>query len=78
MDPEPETSITCPFASVLSGVAVGTSGQVKLTPPALTDDPGARPAAARPSAEKVVPIPSKPAKPGEGFVSALLVIPRSS
>lgn len=48
---------------------------MKLSPPALTAAPGARPALARPCAENVVPSPSNPSNPDDGFVSLSSVMP---
>src|SRR6266851_106659 len=74
-DPEPEIVIVWPCAIVLSGCAAGASGQVKLSPSAVTAAPGVSPAAARPCSEKVVPIPSKPGKPGDGLRLESSVMP---
>src|SRR5579863_3983108 len=75
LDPEAESAIVWPSAIVLSGWADATFGQVNVRPPAVTEPPGARPAAARPCAENVVPSPSKPSNPGAGLVSLSSVIP---
>src|SRR5579863_3637457 len=75
LDPEPENAMVWPSAMVLSGCADGTSGQVNVRPPAVTEPPGVRPAVARPCAEYVVPSPSKPSNPGEGLVSPSSVTP---
>src|SRR5262249_35660470 len=58
--------------------AAATFGQAKCRPPAVTVEPGVIWSAASPSAENVVPIPSKPVKPDDGLVSESDVIPALS
>src|SRR5262245_38586508 len=41
--PLPDSTIVCPAAVTLSGVAAGTSGHVNATPPCDTAAPGVRP-----------------------------------
>src|SRR5215469_9717358 len=63
-----------PSATTLSGCPAGTSGQVSVAPPTVTGDPGVSPAAARPSAEKLPPPPSRlPALVAESAVIPTLL-----
>src|SRR3984893_15406987 len=78
LPPDPEIRIVWPLAIWLSGWAEGTFAQVKGRPSAVTAPHGVSPAAARPWVEKVVPIPSKPWKPGEGLVLVTSVVPALS
>src|SRR5580692_12349539 len=60
----------CPLATTLSGSPEGTSGQVNVSPSAVTGPPGVRPTAASAVAEKLLPYPSK--FPGAGSESSVM------
>src|ERR1700678_1863971 len=68
--PDPGSAMICPLATTLSGSPEGTSGQVNVTPSAVTGPPGVRPAAASAGAEQLLPYPAK--FPGAGSASSVI------
>src|ERR1700728_2612195 len=68
--PDPGSAMICPLATTLSGSPEGTSGQLNVTPSAVTGPPGVRPTAASAVAEKLLPYPSK--SPGAGSESSVM------
>src|SRR6202167_928623 len=68
--PDTGSAMICPLATTLSGLPEGTSGQVNVTPSAVTGPPGVMPTAASAVAEKLLPYPSK--FPGAGSESSVM------
>src|ERR1700691_3067132 len=68
--PDTGSAMICPLATTLSGSPEGTSGQLNVTPSAVTGPPGVMPTAASAVAEKLLPYPSK--FPGAGSASSVI------